>query len=180
MGHSGGCPPNGFVGQVARTHLCHRGAHPIQCAATRSGDMDLLEILLTETEDEGLVTEVIRPAAVLPERAARVVLMELSLQDARTGGMWMTEPTIWRRYDRPFDGANGGPGNAVLLGTMQVTYGMPTRYEITIFRATITREGTVSGYTVESLCDEVLAYGGLTLTSCPRADLKPPPRPFHL
>ena len=68
----------------------------------------------------------IRPAAVLPERAARTVLMELSLRDARTGGVWMTEPTIWRRYDRPFDGANGGPGSAVLLGTMQVTYGMPT------------------------------------------------------
>ena len=63
---------------------------------------------------------------------------------------------------------------------VQVAYGVPTRYEITIFRATITREGTVSGYTVESLCDEVLAYGGLTLTSCPRADLKPPPKPFHL
>ncbi|HEX3906674.1 MAG TPA: hypothetical protein VHW92_01950 [Mycobacteriales bacterium] len=142
--------------------------------------MDLLEILLTETEDEGLVTEVIRPAAVLPERVARTVLMELSLRDARTGGVWMTEPTVWRRYDRPFDGANGGPGSAVLLGTMQVTYGMPTRYEITIFRATITRNGSTLGMTVQSLCDEALQHGGLTLDTCPRADLKPPPLPFRM
>jgi hypothetical protein len=142
--------------------------------------MDLLEILLTETEDEGLVTEVIRPAAVLPERVARTVLMELSLRDVRTGGTWMTEPTLWRRFDRPFDGANGTPGTAVLLGTMQVTYGMPTRYEITIFRATITRSGSSFGMTVASLCDEALAHGGLTLDSCPRADLKQPPRPFRM
>jgi hypothetical protein len=142
--------------------------------------MDLLEILLTETADDGLVTEVIRPAAVLPERAARTVLMELSLRDVRCGGVWWSEPTIWRRYDRAFDAPDGSQGGAVLLGTMQVTYGMPTRYEITIFRATVTRCGSANGMTVQSLCDEALRYGGLTLDTCPRADLKPPPRPFRL
>jgi hypothetical protein len=33
--------------------------------------------------------------------------------------------------------------------------------------------------TVASLCDEALQFGGLTLETCPRADLKPPPQPFR-
>jgi hypothetical protein len=33
--------------------------------------------------------------------------------------------------------------------------------------------------TVASLCDEALKFGGLTLATCPRADLKPPPQPFR-
>jgi hypothetical protein len=139
-----------------------------------------LELLVSEAYDEGLVTEVIRPSAVMPDDVARQVLMELNLRDVRVGGVWWSEPSTWRRYDGAWNGADATQGSSRLLGTIQVAYGVPTRYEITIFRATITREGTGRGYTVESLCDEVLAYGGLTLASCPRADLKPPPRPFRL
>lgn len=142
--------------------------------------MDDLELLVSEMYDEGYVTEVIRPAAVLPEAAARAVLMELSVRDARLGGCWRAEPHLWRRYDRPFDAPDGGPGNAALVGTMQVAYATPTRYEITIFRATVTKLGGELGWTVTSLCDEALAYGGLSLASCPRADLAPPPKPFRL
>jgi hypothetical protein len=138
-----------------------------------------LELMVSEAYDEGLVTEVIRPAAVMPEDVARRVLMELNLNDVRAGGPWWSEPSTWRRYDSPWDAPDGGVGSSQLLGTIQVAYGVPTRYEITIFRATITREGTQRGYTVESLCDEVLAFGGLTLADCPRADLKPPPKPMR-
>jgi len=132
-----------------------------------------------EFADEGAVSEVIRPAAVIPEEAARVVLMELALRDVRVGGEWEAEPSVWRRFDKSFDGLNGTPGSAELIGTIQIAYGVPTRYEITIFRATITRLGSEWGWSVNALCDEALAYGGLTLATCPRADLKPPPRPFH-
>jgi hypothetical protein len=62
---------------------------------------------------------------------------------------------------------------------MQVAYGIPTRYEITIFRATISELGDSHGWTVETLCDEALSYGGLTLATCPRAALTTPPRPFR-
>jgi hypothetical protein len=86
---------------------------------------------------------------------------------------------VWRRYDRPWDGEDGGPGTAELLGTMQVAYGVPTRYEITIYRATLSELGWVQGWTVMSLCDEALGYGGLTLDTCPRAELKAPPKPFR-
>ena len=139
--------------------------------------MDELEIFMTEAYDEGVVTEVIRPAAILPEAAARAALVEMAMQDVHGNGRWDAQPTIWRRYDRPWDGLDD-PGSAELIGTMQVAYGTPTRYEITIYRATITRFGTINGWTVESLCDEALSFGGLTLATCPRADLKPPPKPF--
>lgn len=130
-----------------------------------------------QAADEGSFTEVIRPAAVIPEQAARTILMELALNDVRVGGYWDAEPSVWRRYDGPWE--DGGlPGNSSLIGSIQIAYGVPTRYEITIFRATVTRIGTDLGWTVNQLCDEALAAGGLTLECCPRADLQPPPPPF--
>jgi hypothetical protein len=137
------------------------------------------ELLMMEAYDEGVVTKVIRPAAILPESAARAVLVELAMRDALARGTWQTTPTMWRRFDRPWDGADGTPGGAELIGTMQVAYGTPTRYEITIYRATVTRLGQQHGWGVTALCDDALQYGGLDLASCPRADLAPPPKPFR-
>ncbi len=141
--------------------------------------MDELERLASEAYDEGVVSEVIRPAAILPEGATRAVLMQLALNDVRVEGLWQADPAVWRRYDRPWDGEDGGPGHAALLGTIQVAYGVPTRYEITIFRVTVSEPGDRSRWSVESLCDEALGYGGLTLATCPRAELAAPPRPFR-
>jgi hypothetical protein len=141
--------------------------------------VDDLELLLTEAYDDGVVTEVIRPAATVPEDSARRVMMELALHDVRMGGQWWSEPTLWKRYDKPWDGRDNDPGSAELLGTIQIAYGVPTRYEITIFRATVTRTGGQHGMTVNSLCDEALGFGGLNLATCPRADLTPPPQPFR-
>jgi len=138
--------------------------------------VDVLELLVSEASgDEGSVTEVIRPAAIVPEEAARHILQELVLHDARVDGVWLAEPTVWRRYDRPLD--SDEPAN--LIGSLQVAYGTPTRYEITIYRVTVTRFGTERGWTVASLCDEALQFGGLTLEACPRAELGAPPKPFR-
>ena len=141
--------------------------------------MDELERLAEQAHDEGVITEVIRPAAILPEGATRAVLMQLALNDARVGGLWQADPSVWRRYDRPWDGVDGGPGSSQLLGTIQVAYGVPTRYEITIFRVTVSDVGDRLGWSVTTLCDEALGYGGLTLETCPRATLAAPPRPFR-
>lgn len=141
--------------------------------------MNELERLANEAQDEGVVSEVIRPAAILPEQATREVLMQLALNDVRVDGLWQADPAVWRRYDKPWDGEDGGPGSADLLGTIQVAYGVPTRYEITIFRVTLSELGHRVGWTVTSLCDEALGYGGLTLATCPRASLAAPPRPFR-
>ena len=141
--------------------------------------MDPLEELASCAYRDEAITEVIRPAAVLPETAAREVLVELALRDVNGGGCWWSSPTLWKRYDRPFNGPGGTEGDALLLGSLQVTYGSPTRYAITIYRATVTRFGAAAGWSVEALCDDALGLCGYTLADCPRADLKPPPRPFR-
>jgi hypothetical protein len=138
-----------------------------------------LELLAAEAYGDVAITAVIRPAAILPERAARKVLVELAHLDARAGGTWIATPNMWQRYDTPWSDPYA-PGTAELLGTMQVSYGVPTRYDITIYRATITRIGHEQGWTVESLCDNALAHGGYSLERCPRADLAEPPKPFRL
>lgn len=140
--------------------------------------MDPFEALAAEVYGDVAVTEVIRPAAVLPEGAARQVLVELALRDVRANGVWASSPTVWQRYDGPWLGDD--PDSANLVGTMQISYGTPTRYAITIYRATITVYGSTHGWTVESLCDEALGYGGYTLAECPRAELAAPPKPFRM
>jgi hypothetical protein len=136
------------------------------------------ELLLSQAYDEGVVTEVIRPAAIIPEESTRAVLVELALRDVQNGGVWQSEPSLWSRYDRPWEGY-GSPGGAELLGTIQVAYGTPTRYEITIYRVTVTKFGNEQGWTVTSICDEALEFGGLDLAKCPRAVLSAPPKPFR-
>ena len=141
--------------------------------------MDPFEELAAAVYEDVAVTEVIRPAAVLPESAARAVLVELALRDVRSDGLWWSSPTVWQRWDAPWAGPDDS-GEAQLLGTLQVTYGSPSRYAITVYRVTITSAGEQAGWTVESLCDEALGFGGHTLADCPRADLAPPPPVFRL
>ncbi len=137
-----------------------------------------LELLAAEAYDEGGVSEVIRPAAIIPEESARAVLVELALNDVRNGGRWHAEPSLWRRYSSPWDSPDG-PGVAKLIGSVQVAYGTPTRYDITIYRVTVSPHGTENGWTVARICDEALGFGGLTLSDCPRASLSVPPKPFR-
>jgi hypothetical protein len=137
------------------------------------------EELAAAVYEDVAVTEVIRPSAVLPESAARGVLVELAMRDVRSDGVWASSPTLWQRYDRPWD-AGDEPGTAQLIGSLHVAYGTPTRYAITVYRATITTVGASFGWSVEALCDEALGYGGYTLADCPRADLAPPPKPFRM
>jgi hypothetical protein len=130
--------------------------------------------------DDDDVTEVIRPAAILDEQAARQVLAALALEDARAQGVWVAEPGTWRRYDQAWNGAEGTPGTASLVGTIQAIYGSPTRHEITIYRATVTGPAAALGWTVTTLCDDALRFAELSLDTCPRASLAPPPKPFRL
>lgn len=131
-----------------------------------------------ELSDDGVITEIIRPAAIVPEEAARSILVELALRDVNNGGCWLSDPSRWARYDMPWN-EPGEQGDARLVGTIQVAYGTPTKYEITIYRATVTRHGSNLGWTVSRLCDDALAFGELDLATCPRASLKPPPKPFR-
>jgi hypothetical protein len=122
------------------------------------------------------VWEVIRPAAIVPEHAARRVLVELARRDLSNGGEWQSEPQLWSRFDGPLP--EGGATGPELMGTIHVTYGTPTKYEITLYRVTVTAAGVGDGWTVASLTDEALSFGGLSLAECPRATVNTPPRPY--
>ena len=130
--------------------------------------------------DNFATTEVIRPAAVLMEEAAKKILVGLAEDDVHNEGNWWTTPGVWRRYDRPWSEGSDEPGTSVHLGTISCVYDSPQRYSVTIFRASITPEGIAAGWTVEALCDDALKYAEMTLASCPRAQLYPTPRPFRL
>ncbi len=110
------------------------------------------------------VSEVIRPAAVLSETAARRVLGALAL-DPR----WEVTPGVWLRNDTA----------GTHLGTLSCVYDTPSRYSVTVFRASITTDGVTQAWTVERLCDEAFGHADLTLAEVPRADLLPPPPPFR-
>jgi hypothetical protein len=120
-------------------------------------------------------SEVIRPAAVLRQQEAQLVVDALTALDVSTGGPWNINPGLWQRYDHAWDGVGGMAGTAKLVGTIASTYGAPTRYDITIYRVTVTEHGHKLGWTVDLLCNEALGYAGLTLATCTRAELKAPP-----
>lgn len=124
------------------------------------------------------VSAVIRPAAIVPEDAARAILSVLQAQSVDQYGYWVTTAREWSRYDRPGVDDSGAPVGQ-LVGSIEAVYGATTRYEVTIYRVTVTDTGTTEGWTVEKLCDEPLSYGGLSLASCPRAEMQPPPPPFR-
>jgi hypothetical protein len=130
--------------------------------------------------DEFATTEVIRPAAVLMESAAREILRGLAEDDVREGGNWLTSPGVWQRYDRPWKFESKDPGEAIHLGTIRSIYDSPHRYFVTIFRASITAAGLAQGWSVDLLCDDALKHAGLTLAECPRANVMATPVPFRM
>jgi hypothetical protein len=123
-------------------------------------------------------TRVIRPAAILADRDARAVMAWLGRHDVTAGGCWAHDVSYIKRFSGPFDGLSGMRGSAVLLGSIYITW---ERYQVTIYRVSITDEGAAAGITLEGLCDEVLQVVGLSLASCPRAQLAdaPVPDPFR-
>jgi len=121
---------------------------------------------------------VIRPAAVLPERAAREIMSWLDDHDVTRGGCWAHDVSYVKRFSGPFDGIAGMRGSAVLLGSLHITW---DRYSVTVYRVSVTEDGAARGVTVEGLCDELFAVAGLSLATCPRAHLAaaPVPDPFR-
>jgi hypothetical protein len=119
--------------------------------------------------------QVIRPSAVLSEANAATVLRALNREDVSNGGVWNATSSVWQRYDRPWNGLGGMRGSAQLIGSIAVIYDRPVRHQITVYKVTITSYGASKGITVESLTNEALKSAGLTLASCPRAELADPP-----
>ncbi len=116
-------------------------------------------------------SEIIRPAAVLESRVAARVLTWLRGSDVSLDGVWNASAALWQRYDRPWDGPGGTRGTSTLIGSLAVMYDAPNRYEVTIYKVTITPLGVTANWTVKRLCEDALAPTGLTLAMLPRADL---------
>ena len=123
------------------------------------------------------IETIIRPSAVVPVSAAAAILSALEDRDVSRGGLWNATPGVWQRYDRPWAGPGGSRGGSELVGSIAVVYDSPRRNEITIYKVSLTPHGCAAGWTVERVSDDALAYAGLTLETCPRAELTTPPRP---
>jgi hypothetical protein len=125
---------------------------------------------------------VIRPAAVIDDRQARELLSELARLDVSRGGLWSGSTSLWQRYDRPWNGPSGSRGDSEAVGSIFVTYNKPADYWVTIYRVSISDHGRVLGWTVDRLTDELLRAVGLTLASCPRAEMADAPTrdPFRV
>lgn len=116
-------------------------------------------------------SEVIRPAAVLESSIAARVVAWLRASDVSHDGVWNASASLWQRYDRPWDGPSGTRGTSSLIGSIAVMYDAPTRYEVTIYKVSITPVGVAANWTVTSLCEDALASTGLTLEVLPRTEL---------
>ncbi len=133
----------------------------------------------TATDHEEFASqEVIRPAAVLTEANARLIIAALASDDVQAGGYWWTRVGTWRRYAQPWAPGADDPGDAIHIGTISCVYDSPARFCVTVFRVSLTAYGLRSGWTTQSLCDEAFKHAGITLRDCPRAALTPPPKPF--
>jgi hypothetical protein len=127
-------------------------------------------------------SEVIRPAAVLESSVAARVVSWLRASDVSHDGVWNASASLWQRYDRTWDGPGGTRGTSSLVGSIAVMYDAPNRYEVTIYKVSITPVGVAAHWTVTSLCEDALAPTGLTLEVLPRAELFNAPRtdPFRV
>ena len=123
---------------------------------------------------------VLRPSAVLPAWVAADVIESLQARDVAMGGVWSASIGLWQRYDMPWDGRWGARGRAQLVGAIGAVYGTPTRYDITIYRVTLTVHGRAEGWTHERLVNDALQYGRVTLAQLPRARSSEPPSPLRL
>jgi hypothetical protein len=116
-----------------------------------------------------------RPNITMSTVTAQALLDELRERDVRNGGIWVSTPTAWQRFSRPW-ATPDDPAGAQLVGSIYVIYGIPTTYELTIHRATVTPYGQAAGWTPELVCADVLTIAGYTLDDCGRVELPTTPR----
>ncbi|MDX6230434.1 MAG: hypothetical protein QOI76_3824, partial [Frankiales bacterium] len=69
----------------------------------------------------------VRPALVLHEREARKLLETASRYDVSSGGCFSAGPAGIQVWTGPWDGPNGGHGDAVHLGSVDWSYDTPVR-----------------------------------------------------
>jgi hypothetical protein len=122
----------------------------------------------------------IRPALVLPEREARVLLAAAQREDVSRGGVFSAGPAGIQLWSGEWDGPGGSHGSATHLGSVDWSYDTPARHYITVYRVLVTAMGAELGLTTESVLARVMALGGLSTEGATLAMAVPPPRdPFR-
>jgi hypothetical protein len=126
------------------------------------------------------LTSQVRPALVLPERAARALLEAAGQEDVSRGGSFAAGPAGIQVWSGPFDGAGGTRGSAVHLGSVDWTYDTPAKHWAMIYRAMVTHDGVARGETTATVLARVLALTGLSVEG-DRVTLPSPPNrdPFR-
>lgn len=119
----------------------------------------------TDRDPLDVIASGIRPQAVLDMVAAHEVMTALRANDVRRGGCWLFAANVWQRFDRPWSGPDS-PDGAQLVGTIYVTHGAPTAYDVTINRVTVTPYGEQTHWMPEAVCNDALSLAGLSLRDC--------------
>jgi hypothetical protein len=125
---------------------------------------DLLDVIATDS----------RPNVTMSSLVAQSLLDELRVRDVRNGGTWLCTPTAWQRFSRPWGSAEDRAG-AQLIGSVYVMYAVPTSYDVTIHRATVTPYGKATGWTPELVCADALSAAGVVLSDLGRVELPTTP-----
>jgi hypothetical protein len=135
---------------------------------------------LTKPGQATAVQSQIRPALVLPEREARVLLAAAGREDVARGGVFSAGPAGVQLWSSAWDGPGGSHGSAVHLGSVDWSYDTPARHYITVYRVLVTASGAEGGLTTELVLDRVMSLGGLSADGATLAMTLPPPRdPFR-
>ena len=111
-----------------------------------------------------------RPNVTMSMVDAQQLLDQLRRRDVARGGTWMCTATAWQRFSRAW-GTPEDPAGAQLVGSIYVIYGVPTTYDMTIHRATVTPYGKAAGWTPELVVADALAVGELRVSDCGRVEL---------
>ena len=122
----------------------------------------------------------IRPALVLPEREARVLLAAAAREDVARGGVFSAGPAGIQLWSAGWDGPGGSHGSALHLGSVDWSYDTPARHYITVYRVLVTAAGAEAGLSTELVLQQVMALGGLSAEGATLSMAVPPPRdPFR-
>lgn len=119
------------------------------------------------------VASQVRPALVLTEKQARVLLAAAERGDVSHGGSFSAGPAGVQVWSGPWNGPLGTHGSSQHLGSVDWCYDTPSRHYITIYRVLVTAQGAAAGQTTAGLLARVLSMAGLS--SDTRAQLAPPP-----
>ncbi len=134
---------------------------------------------LTRSTPSVAVASQVRPAMVLAEQQARVLLTAAERADVSRGGCLSAGPAGIQVWSGPWDGVLGTHGSSQHLGSVDWCYDTPTRHYITVYRVMVTVRGVAAGQTTTGLLARVLSMAGIDPGAAGALPMPPPRDPFR-